>query len=324
MRRLSLITMAALVFALMPFRAPAAAEGFSAWLVNVRSEAAAQGISQNTINKALTGIEHNSRVIELDRKQPEGTQTFAQYKKNVITHQRVEKGRRLLQEHRSLLGKISKQYGVAPEYIVALWGMETSYGKNTGGFETVAALATLAYDGRRSEFFRSELMKALKILDEGHIDFDKMKGSWAGAMGQNQFMPSSFMRFAVDGNNDSKRDIWNSLPDVFSSTANYLHQSGWQDGERWGREVKLSQNIPSSLTGLETQRTLGEWSHMGVTQTNGSPLPTMEGMKASLILLDGQGGPAYLVYNNFRVVMKWNKSKYFATSVGLLADLISG
>ncbi len=309
---------------MIAFAFPAFAAGnFSSWLGALRNEAAQRGVSEKTIAAALSDIDYNPRIIELDRKQPESRLSFAQYKKNTISGDRIEKGRGLYRRHRRELEKASAHYHVPPEIIVSLWGMETSYGKNTGGFGVIEALATLAYDGRRSDFFRGELFKALAILDEGHIKFSEMVGSWAGAMGQNQFMPSSFGNFAVDGDGDGRRDIWNSLPDVFASTANYLNQSGWQEGQRWGRKVSLSQDIPESLTGLDIQKSLVEWTRMGVTLPGGKNLSTLDGMYASLILPDGQGGPAFLVYDNFRVIMKWNRSIYFALSVGLLSDEIA-
>lgn len=298
--------------------------GFHVWLNDFRSEAAGAGISQATLNSALNGVQPIPRVIELDRKQPEGTLTFAQYQNRVISQARINQGRRLYRQHRELLDRVSAQYGVPAPYIVALWGIETSYGNNTGGFGVVQALATLAHDGRRSAFFRKELINALKIIDEGHISAASMKGSWAGAMGQNQFMPSSFHAFAVDGNGDGRRDIWGSLPDVFASTANYLHKSGWKEDERWGRRVKIPAGFSSSLAGLETSRSLSEWSSLGVALPNGDSIPVVAGMKASLVTPDGITGPAFLVYDNYRVIMKWNKSTYFATSVGLLADQIAG
>jgi membrane-bound lytic murein transglycosylase B len=300
-----------------------AAGDFASWVQGVKTEALKKGISGETVNAAFKGVQPIQRVIELDRKQPEGTMTFAKYRKNVITDARIEKGRELMRLHHSELARASSNYGVPPQYIVALWGIETSYGENTGGFGVIPALATLAYDGRRSSYFRTELLNALQILDEGHINVENMRGSWAGAMGQNQFMPSSFKRFAVDGNNDGRRNIWTSLPDVFASTANYLSQSGWNADERWGRQVKLPQGFPESLTGVDHSRSLKDWKGMGVALPGNQSLPGAEAMKASIVLPDGITGPAYLVYDNYRVIMKWNKSVYFATSVGLLADQIS-
>lgn len=300
-----------------------ASQPFEQWLSGVRQEAASKGISDTTIQQALGNIKPIPRVIELDRKQPEGRMTFNEYYTKVINQQRINTGRNMYRQHRTELERAAAKYGVPANYIVALWGIETSYGDNTGGFSVIPALATLAHDGRRSKFFRSELMNALKIIDQGHISVANMKGSWAGAMGQNQFMPSSFHAYAVDGNNDGKRNIWTSLPDVFASTANYLGKSGWKEDERWGREVSVPQGFPSSLTGLETRKSLHEWKGMGITLPGGGALPVATGIKASLVAPDGLAGRTFLVYDNYRVIMKWNKSTYFATSVGLLADQIA-
>lgn len=300
-----------------------AAQDFESWLKDFKKDAIEQGISESVVNEAMDGITPVARIIELDRKQPEGTMTFAQYQKRVINDARVAQGRRLYEQHRALLDAKAKEYGVPAPYIVALWGIETSYGNNTGGFSVPQALATLAHDGRRSEFFRGELINALKIIDGGHIAHDKMKGSWAGAMGQNQFMPSSFHAFAVDGNGDGRRDIWTTLDDVFASTANYLSKSGWREDERWGRRVRLPHSFDASLIDLDVNRDLDTWKDMGVTLPGGEPIPVVAGMSASLVAPDGVSGPVFLVYNNYRVIMKWNRSTYFATSVGLLADQIA-
>ncbi len=297
-------------------------DGFDAWVVKFKRDAIAQGVSQKTVNKAMANVKPIARIIELDRKQPEGTMTFAQYKKRVINDARVAQGRRLYKKHKTLLTRVEEKYGVPAQYIVALWGIETSYGNNTGGFKVVHALSTLAYDGRRSKFFRKELINALKILDAGHISHDKMKGSWAGAMGQNQFMPSSFHAFAVDGNKDGKRNIWTSLPDVFASTANYLSKSGWKEDERWGRRVHIPASFTKDMVGKKVKHDLSVWKKLGVKLPEGADIPVVKGMQASIVTPDGLKNDAYLIYDNYRVIMKWNKSTYFATSVGLLADEI--
>ena len=303
---------------------PVNAESFESWLNGAKKEARVKGISDDTITAALSDIQPIKRVIELDRKQPErGGMTFAKYKNRVISNARINQGRKLYKKHRAILEKAAVKYGVPAQYIVALWGIETSYGNNTGGFSVIDALATLAHEGRRADFFRSELMNALKIIDEGHISAKKMKGSWAGAMGQNQFMPSSFHSFAVDGNGDGKRDIWESLPDVFASTANYLGASGWNEEQRWGREVKLPRGFNHDLVGRDKKKSLSLWRDMGVTMPNGQPIPVVPGMKGGVVTPDGKEGPSYLVYDNFDVIMKWNRSTYFATSVGILADKIA-
>jgi membrane-bound lytic murein transglycosylase B len=300
-----------------------AEESFHDWLTHFRQEALRDGVSQQTIDKALPDFQPIQRVIDLDRKQPELKWTFEQYRKQVVNKTRVKHGREMMKKHAKLLNAMSKKYGVPPQYIVALWGIETNYGQSFGNFETVKALATLAWEGRRADFFKGELIKALRIIDEGHIGVHEMKGSWAGAMGHNQFMPSSFLKFAQDGDGDGKKDIWHDLADVFASTANYLSASGWHADERWGRAVKLPKHFDQGHIGLGSSKTLEEWKKLGVKLPNGGVLPVAPGIRASLVAPDGLSGPAYLVYDNYKVIMKWNRSTFFATSVGLLADAIA-
>ncbi len=299
-------------------------QSFQGWLDDTRQEALRKGISPQIVNEALhSGLSPIQRIIELDRKQPEGKITFATYRERIVNAQRIAKGRQMMREHEALLNEVGAKYGVQPQYIVALWGIETNFGSNTGGFDVINALATLAYDGRRRQFFTDELMNALKILDQGHIKYSDMKGSWAGAMGQSQFMPSSFLAYAQDYDGDSHKDIWNTRADVFASAANYLSRSGWKGDERWGRLVELPSSFSRDLEGLDVKKSLAEWQRLGVRRANGKDLPIVEGMTASVVQPDGKGNSAYLVYNNYRVTMKWNKSTYFATSVGLLADAIA-
>lgn len=316
---------------LLAFAHPVQASDFQAWLQDFRAEAAAKGVSQQTIARTLDdpNLAPIARVIELDRRQPEGTTTFEQYIRNIVSPARIQRGKQMYARHRALLEEISAAYGVAPQYIVALWGIETNYGSNTGGYGVVPALATLAWEGRRGDFFRQELLNALTIIDQGHITADRMKGSWAGAMGQCQFMPSSFLRFAVDHDGDGKRDIWTTHADVFASTANYLAKSGWQKNMRWGRQVRLPAGYKGPV-GLETQLELSQWAALGIRRADGGSLPQEPGLKASLILPGVREGQtinaetsAFIIYENFRVLMRWNRSQYFATSVGLLADSIT-
>lgn len=314
------IVLISIVASLLPQSAKA--ESFDEWLASFRQEALQAGVSADIVGKALTEIQPLHRAIELDRKQPEGTMTFTKYRERIVHPFRIDQGRKKLARHRDLLEEIGARYGVAPKYIVALWGIESNYGSNTGGFDIIPALATLAWEGRRREFFSKELLNALKILDEGHIAFSDMKGSWAGAMGQSQFMPSSFRHYAADGDGDGRKDIWTNEADVFASAANYLARHGWQDGERWGREVRIPATLSESLISLEIEKPLSEWRALGVTLPNGAPVPVAEGIKASLVAPDGQGGDAFLAYSNFKTIMKWNRSTYFASSVGLLADAI--
>jgi membrane-bound lytic murein transglycosylase B len=310
---------------LLSFSSAYADADFDKWLDELRSDALADGISGATLDAALTDVALIPRVIELDRSQPEFTLTFAQYLDRVVPVSRQNKAKARLSEHRAMLDEISKKYGVQSRFIVALWGIETDFGRVQGGFNVIPALVTLAYDGRRSAFFRKELMDALHIIDDGHISADDMKGSWAGAMGQSQFMPSSFRQYAQDYNNDGKKDIWGTQADVFASAANYLSSVGWQDDMTWGRMVSLPSTgiaSPSSAMALhdnKTKKTLPEWSKLGVTSADGSALPS-RALNARLVLPDGVEGPAYLVYANYEAILRWNRSNYFAIAVGTLSD----
>lgn len=296
-----------------------AAAAFDTWLLNFRQEAAAEGISQATLDVALSGVQPIPRVIELDRRQPEGRMSFVEYRGKVISDARVRKGRELLRKHQALLSRVEATYGVPAEVIVALWGIESSFGEYTGNFSVVASLATLAHEGRRASFFRGELLGALRILDAGDITPDAMDGSWAGAMGQSQFMPSTFLGYAVDGDGDGRRDIWTNHADIFSSMANYLSSMGWDQRYIWGREVRLVDQVDSD--GLDESLDLARWQLAGVRRADGGNLPAVA-IDASLLKMDDGRGPTYLVYDNFRVLMRWNRSTYFATSVGLLANAL--
>ena len=302
--------------------AAAQEEEFGAWLTEFRREAVAEGISADTLDAVLPGLTFRPRVVELDRRQPEGTLTYAEYLSRVLPPARVNRGKRLLRKHRPLLTEIGDAYGVQPRFVVALWGIESDFGRVTGGFPVLDSLATLAFDGRRGEFFRGQLVEALRIVDDGHIQADEMLGSWAGAMGQSQFMPSSFQRFAVDHDGDGRRDIWSTLPDVFASAANYLAKAGWKHDQTWGRQVRLPEGFDHDLKGLEVKKSLDEWQALGLRRSNGDNLPTAQ-LTASLILPGGPGGPAFLTYHNYRVLLKWNRSHYFATTVGQFADILA-
>jgi len=296
---------------------------FAEWLDELRTEASERGISHAVVQDALGNIEPIPRVIELDRSQPEFTLTFKEYLTRVAPDHRIATARKKLAQHRALLNAISREYGVPPQVIVALWGIETDFGRLKGGFEVIPALATLAHDGRRSAFFREQLFNALAILDQGHIKPSDMLGSWAGAMGQCQFMPSSFLNFAVDHDGDGRKDIWNTPADVFASAANLLAGNGWQRGWTWGRPVRLPDVFDLGMDGLDTQKPLSEWQKLGVRRSDGRDLPRAD-IDASLIMPDGPDGPVFLVYNNFRAILRWNRSDYFALTAGYLADRIAG
>ncbi len=297
---------------------------FSNWLKNIQVEARSSGISQKTLETAFADIQRPlPEVIERDQSQPEFTQSLVDYVTARVTDERIATGRKMMKRYPTWLGRVEREYGVQRRFIVALWGIESHYGEHTGSFPVIQSMVTLAYDGRRSNYFRKELLNALHILDNGHLSLEEMKGSWAGAMGQCQFMPSSFRQYGIDADGDSRIDIWNSIPDVFASTANYLAQAGWKDDQTWGRPVRLSENFDYSLAGLETRLPLSRWQALGVRRINGKRLPKRRGFTASLIIPDGSDGPAYLVYNNFRDLLAWNRSEAFAVAVGTLADRIS-
>jgi membrane-bound lytic murein transglycosylase B len=236
------------------------------------------------------------------------------------------KGKKLYSEHKDLLLRIYNKYGVQPRFILALWGIETSFGTYTGSFNVIRSLSTLSHDLRRREFFTDELINALTIIDQGHITSDEMMGSWAGAMGQNQFMPSSFLNYATDFDKDGKKDIWSTLPDVFASSSNYLKESGWNDDLTWGREVMTTKSIPdnfitTSAKEINISKSLSEWAALGILKKNGEKLPLRD-IQAYLVYPEGEEGRKFLVYENFKVIMKWNRSLFFGLSVGILSDMI--
>jgi len=310
-----------LLLSALPTRAET--DDFSSWLAEVRFEALQKGISSATLDTAFADLQPIDRVIELDRKQPEFTQTFWHYLDLRVTDTRISRGRLLLAEHADLLAKVSKEYGVPARFLVAFWGLETNFGDNTGGFPVIGSLATLAHDPRRSQFFRKELFAALTILDQGHVGLGAMQGSWAGAMGQPQFMPSTFVRYAVDEDGDGRKDIWRSLPDVFASAANFLARLGWKTSESWGREVRLTAGFNLELVGLQTKKSVSEWETLGVKTVKGQSLGS-GGSLWSLILPAGYTGPCFLVGDNYRVILNWNRSNLYAVAVGHLADRLIG
>ncbi len=295
---------------------------FQAWLAAFRKEAEVKGISPATLDRALARTEFLPRVIELDRQQPEFTLTLEDYLRRVVPERRVRLGRKKLAEQRPRLERIARRYGVPPRFLVALWGIETDFGRLTGGFNALSALATLAYEGRRAQYFRRELLNALRIIDAGHIEPAAMTGSWAGAMGQTQFMPSTFLHYAVDGNGDGRIDLWNDLDDVFASAAHYLSSIGWNGRYTWGREVRLPEGYDAAWIGQ--RKPLAQWRELGLRRADGGALPVVAGLEAELVSPDGPGGRSYLTYDNYRVLLKWNRSDKFAIAVGTLADRIVG
>ena len=296
-------------------------KSFGTWLSLLRKEALGSGIQRKTLDNALKDLQPVSRVIELDRNQPEGELTFDQYLSRILAEERIARGRKKLNDSRRLLAKISEAYGVQPRFLVALWGVETDFGRVTGSFPVIDSLVSLVYDGRRSSFFRKELLHALCILDEGHISLARMKGSWAGAMGQLQFMPSTFRNFAVDFDGDGRIDIWESQEDVFASAANYLSQSGWRRGQTWGQEVLLPEGADLALTEFKEPKSPSDWWSLGVSTLDGSDFLSPDSL-SSIVQPEGLKDRAFLVYNNYHVLHKWNRSDNFALSVGILSDRI--
>ena len=306
---------------------------FAEWLAAVRTEARSRGISQPTIDAALSNIDEPLPVIiERDRAQAEVLQSFERYIQHHVSAKTVGAGREMLARHRSLLASVNHAYGVPPGIILSIWGMESNYGRFSGIRPTIAALATLAWDPRRSTFFRGELFDALEILDRGDVDLDHLKGSWAGAMGQVQFMPSSYLSYAEDFDGDGRRDIWSSPADVFASIANYLLGHGWQAGESWGREVSVSPETDKKIR-VDVERRngscqatrdmtvalpLAKWTALGVRLANGRPLPKSD-LDASLV---SGSKRHFLVYRNYDALLDYNCAHSYALSVGLLADRI--
>ena len=322
---LSLLSAALIGIAVVPASAadadkvaPPPASVFNAWIDEFKAKARKRGISAATLEKTLGDATYVPRVIELDRRQPEFSMTFWQYLGKTISEKRIQRGRKLLRTHADLLSKIEAKYGVPPRFLVAFWGLESNFGDYTGSFPLVDSLATLAFDPRRSKFFSEQLLAALEIIDRGDIPAD-VKASWAGAMGNTQFIPTTYRAYAIDFDGDGRRDLWRSLPDVFASSAHYLSQSGWRREETWGREVRLPKSFDFALSGLGNKLKLKEWQAMGVRRADGRDLPSAD-FDASLVLPAGADGPAFLVYNNYRTILIWNRSILYALAVGHLAD----
>jgi len=318
---LSVLTTAASLLA----AAPAAAENavpFADWLKGFRAEAAKSGIADGVLDKALGTVTPIPRVLELDRRQPEFMLTLWRYMEIYVPDKRIEKGKELLKTHAKLLAEIEKKYGVPPRFLVAFWGVETDFGRNFGAFHMLSAVATLAHDARRADFFKTQFMSAVRLVGLGDVPVD-VKSSWAGAMGNMQFIPTTFEAYAVDYDGDGRRDLWNSLPDAFASASNYLKSVGWNPDYTWGREVKIPKDFDLALAGLHSKKKLPEWQKLGVRKVGGGNLPNAD-IDASLLLPAGAGGPVFLVYSNFRTIMRWNSSQLYAVAVGHLADRFIG
>ncbi|MDO6822358.1 lytic murein transglycosylase [Marinobacter sp. 1_MG-2023] len=297
-------------------------DGFEECKLQLQEKAIAAGVSAQTAQEVMTRVQYIDRVIELDRRQPEFTTTFADYLNRRVNDARVTKGRELIKEHSALLAKVTEATGVPAPYLVSFWGLETNFGSYFGKMSVPDSLTTLACDARRSTFFTEQLIAALRIIDEGAIPVEQMEGSWAGAMGHVQFMPTVFLKHAVDADGDGRRDLWNSLPDAMMSAGRFLESMNWDGDYRWGREVLLPENFDYSLADGRRLE-LSKWRELGITDAFGNPL-SREDITAALIVPAGHQGPAFLAYHNFKVIMGWNRSEFYAIAVGHLADRIAG
>lgn len=310
---------------------------FQKWLGEVRVEAKQKGIADTIIQSALSDVEPVARILERDRRQSEFTITLAKYRSRVVTPKNVKTGQGKGLVHRDLLSAVEAKYGVQRRFILAVWGIETRFGAVEATMPVIPAVATLAFDRRRSVYFREQLFSALKMLHRGYIDLPRLKGSWAGAMGQPQFMPSSYLAYAQDFDGDGIRDIWRNEGDVFASVANYLKKHGWSDDQTWGRKVwapaKVKQDAKASYNNknrgcramkrMSRKRKLSEWAALGVKRADGkTPLPSRD-LRASMVLPDGVKGPAYLVYGNYNSILRYNCAHLYAVTVGELSDAIA-
>ncbi|MDP2563714.1 lytic murein transglycosylase [Pseudoalteromonas marina] len=308
---------------------------FKDYLINLKEEAIAKGYETSLIDSAFATATYKEKVVSADKNQPEVKETLETYLPKRVPQWKIDRARKLYAENKDILEQVAKEFGVQARFIVALWGLESNFGTIQGGHNVISSLVTLAFDGRREALYKRQLWAALDILKSGHITLDKFKGSWAGAMGQTQFMPTSFNAYAIDYNNDGRKDIWTTKEDAFASIANYLKQEGWNDSLTWGRQVLLPDNFDNKyilVRGTKTrkqwleywndsERSLDEWQALGVRRADGTALPNVD-VRAALVMPDDINGRMFLAYDNYKVLMHWNRSYYFATSVGYLSDRI--
>jgi len=310
-------------------------EKFDEYVSNLKQEATQKGYDSQLIEDAFATAKFKEKVISADKSQPEVVETLETYLPKRVPQWKIDRARKLYAENKDVLEKVAKEFGVQARFIVALWGLESNFGKIQGGHNVISSVVTLAFDGRRETMYKNQLWAALDILKAGHITLDKFNGSWAGAMGQTQFMPTSFNAYAVDYDNDGRKDIWTTQADAFASIANYLKQAGWNDDLTWGRQVKLPEDFDKGYVlkrGTKTrkqwleywadsERSLADWQSLGVRKMDGTDLPNAD-VTAALVMPDDMGGRMYLAYDNYKALMHWNRSYYFATSVGYLSDRI--
>ena len=299
-------------------------QSWADFIRDVRAQALSEGIRPEVVDQAFKGVRApNRRVLNLDRSQPEKRLTYLKYRNTRADAFRIKLGRSELKKHQALLNQVYEKFGVSPCFITSIWGLETSYGRFMGSFPVIKSLSTLAYDNRRSAFFRKQLLLALHILNDGHVSLDKFKGEWAGASGHPQFLPSSWHNYAVDYNQDGRKDIWTNLGDVFASISNYLKQNGWKNNEPWAVPVTVPRNFDKQLITTKVaqpiNKTVAQWQALGVKPMGDQrPLPSQ--LQAAII--DPHGGPKLMIFNNFKVIMKWNRSIYYAGTVGYMAEKI--
>lgn len=295
---------------------------FANWVAAFRSGAQASGIREATLRSAFDGVQFLPRVVELDRAQPEFVRAVWDYLDSALSPTRVSRGQEKLQQVRAAVTDAAARYGVSAATLVAIWGIESNYGEHVGSMPTIDALATLGFDGRREAWAKGQLMAALRILQNGDIERTQMVGSWAGAMGQTQFLPSNFLAYAVDADADGRRDIWGSVADVMASTANFLSRVGWRSGEPWGAEVQLPPGFDLGLVDPQLRKSSAQWAGLGVKPVDGSALPALT--EASMLLPAGARGPAFMIGPNFRTILRYNNSTSYALAVSLLAQRIAG
>ncbi|MBU3003941.1 lytic murein transglycosylase [Paraglaciecola arctica] len=299
------------------------ADSFGQCIERLQQEARDAGVSERTTVDILGQVKPLERILSYDRNQPEFVQTFTGYFSKRVTDWRINKGREKLQEHKEFLAELTKQYGVPAQYLIAFWGLETNFGSYKGKTPIIPALTTLACDQRRSVYFSGELVQALLLLEREELDHKQMVGSWAGAMGHTQFMPTAYMKYAKDGDGDGKIDLWNNELDALASAAHFLQNLGWKTGYRWGREVIIPEGFDYQLAGKSQPQPLSFWSQQNVTQVGGKPLGESD-LKSALLVPAGHTGSAFMVYPNFDVILRWNNSEYYGIAVGHLADRING
>jgi lytic murein transglycosylase len=296
---------------------------YESWLAAFEREAVAKGISQRAIAAAAPALTYDQRIVNIDRGQRVFTQTFLQFSGRMAAAYRIQRGQALIKANAPTFARIEQQYGVPPPVIVSFWALESDFGANMGNYHSLSAIASLAYDCRRSDRFRAQLFDALRLIDRGDLSPDDMVGSWAGELGQTQMMPSEYFKYAVDLDGDGKRDLVHSVPDVLASTASYLAGLGWKRGEPWLTEVRVPSNLQWEQADLSVALPRAKWAASGVTLADGRPLPA-DNLAASLLLPMGRFGPAFLVYPNFQVYLQWNNSLVYSTTAAYLATRIAG